>query len=108
MARNGGLECSSFAVVWLQVSAAGDVASGVADVEDVEFPAGDGVVDEVGIAENGGDADAGKVGRAANLGKLCERCDRLHYALSHPLGTARIALREVGADVVKVGDGARG
>ena len=48
------------------------------------------------------------VGRAADLGEVCQGCDRLLYALSNALRCARIALREIGADLIKVGEGARG
>ena len=58
------------------------------------------VVDEVGIAENGGDADAGKAGRAADARKVRQRCNCLLYPLSDTFSTARIALHEVDADFI--------
>ena len=91
----------------LQVGAVREVTGGVADVEYDKIPAGDGVVDKIGVAENGRDVDVGDVGRTADLREVCERSDCLFYPLSHALRAAGIALREVGADRIKVGNGAR-
>ncbi len=78
----------------LQVCATGEAPGCVANVEDAEFAAGDGVIDEVGIARYGRDAYAGKVGGAADAGKACEHGDGLLYALSDALGAAWIAISE--------------
>ena len=50
----------------LQVGAAGEVAGGVADMDDDEFAIGGGVIDKVGVAQNGSDGHPGQVGRAAD------------------------------------------